>query len=238
MGGSRHLKRLAMPRALQLPKKGKTWVVKAMPGPHPLGRSIPLAVILRDYLKVAGSLWEASKILARGGVLVDGRPVREAKFAVGLMDVVSLPAVGQHFRILLNQLGKLVPHPVEAQEVSFKLCRVERKKSIAGGKVQVGLHDGRTLLLKEPHELRPRDVVKLSLPHQEVLQVVPFREGSLALITGGKNVGKVGKIVKILELRSIQPNTAVLEGRGGERLETIVSNIFVIGEEAPLISLP
>jgi small subunit ribosomal protein S4e len=238
MGGSKHLKRLAVPRALQLPKKGKAWVVKAMPGPHPLARSIPLAVLLRDHLKVASSLGEASKILARGGVLVDGRPVREAKFAVGLMDVVSLPALGQHFRILLNQLGKLVPHPVEAQEASFKLCRVERKKSITGGKVQVGLHDGRTLLLKEPRELHPRDVLKLSLPQQEVLQVVPFKEGSLALVIGGKNVGKVGKIVKILELRSIQPNTAVLEGGGGERLETIVPNIFVIGEGAPLISLP
>jgi small subunit ribosomal protein S4e len=237
MGGSKHLKRLAMPRALPLPRKGETWVVKAMPGPHPLDQSIPLAVLLRDHLKVAGSLKEASKILAEGKVLVDGRPVREGKFPVGLMDVVSLPVTGQHFRILLNQLGKLVPHPLGTQEASFKLCRVEGKKIISGGRVQVGLHDGRTLILGDPKELRVRDVLKLSLPKQEVLEVIPFKVGSLALITGGKNVGKVGRIMEIKELRSIQPNTVLLRGNG-ERLETVVPYIFVIGREEPLISLP
>jgi small subunit ribosomal protein S4e len=236
-GGSRHLKRLALPRALGLPRKGKAWVVKASAGPHPLDRSIPLAVLLRDYFKVAASLREAKKILAKRAVLVDGKPRREPEFPVGFMDVVSIPATRQHFRILISQLGKLIPHPISEEEATFKLCRVERKKVISGGRVQAGLHDGRTLLLDKPDELKVRDVVKISIPEQKILQVVPFEVGSLAFITGGSNVGKIGRILEIKELRSMQQNTAILKS-DGESFETILPYIFVIGREEPLISLP
>jgi small subunit ribosomal protein S4e len=236
-GGSRHLKRLAMPTTMSIPRKEKVWGVKASAGPHPLNRSIPLAILLRDYLKVAKSLHEVSKILAQRAILVDGRPIRERKFPVGLMDVVSIPKTGQHFRILINELGKLVPHPIEEGEASFKLCRVERKKIIRGGKVQIGLHDGRNLLLERPDEIRTRDVVKISLPEQKVLEIVPFEAGSLALIIDGKNAGRVGKIVEIKQLKSIQPNTVLLKA-DGESFETIVPYVFVIGKEKPLISLP
>lgn len=235
MGGSRHLKRHAAPRVLKLPRKEKVWTMKAVPGPHPLNRSIPLGILLRDYLQLGGSLKEVSKIIREGKVFVDGRPIRELKFPVGLMDVLSLPATGQHFRILPNTLGRLFPHPIGAHEAGFKLCRVETKKVIQGGRVQLGLHDGRNLLAS--NDFRVREVVKISLPGQEVLERIPFRVGCLALIIGGKNIGKMGRIVEIKELRSIQPNTAVLE-TDGEKIETQIPPLFLIGEKEPLISLP
>ncbi len=38
------------------------------------------------------------------------------------------------------------------------------------------------------------DVLKISIPEQEIIKVLKFKEGNLALIMSGKNIGQVGKI--------------------------------------------
>ena len=38
---SRHLKRLAAPRALKIERKKEKWAIRSTCGPHPLERSIP-----------------------------------------------------------------------------------------------------------------------------------------------------------------------------------------------------
>ncbi|MGH7339935.1 MAG: S4 domain-containing protein, partial [Candidatus Rokuibacteriota bacterium] len=95
---SKHLKRLNAPKAMRVERKKHHWVVKPSPGAHPLLRSVALAVLVRDHLHLAETAREAKGIIGRREVKVDGRPVTNAAFAVGLMDVVSIEKTGDHYR--------------------------------------------------------------------------------------------------------------------------------------------
>ena len=77
---SKHLKRLAAPRTVRLHRKEHTWTIKSSPGPHPLEESIPLGLIVRDYLKLCDTYKEVKSIIAGGDVLIDGKSRKNHKF--------------------------------------------------------------------------------------------------------------------------------------------------------------
>jgi ribosomal protein S4E len=60
------------------------------------------------------------------------------------------------------------------------------------------------------------------------------------VITGGKNIGKQGKIVEIekTEAKKRRQALVVIEDASGVRYQTILDFIFSIGEAKPLIGLP
>ena len=125
-GGPKGLKRKPAPRFWPIQRKEFLWVVKPSAGPHSLENSLPLAVILRDILGVARTRKEAKTIVAQGKVHVDGKVRRRDNFPVGLMDVISIPEVNTTFRVVPSYKG-LVLHPIDKEETSFKLCRIEDK---------------------------------------------------------------------------------------------------------------
>jgi len=229
----KHLKRMPAPRALKIKRKAAYWAVKPSPGPHPLERSIPLLSLIRDFLRIADNAREAVALLSGGEVRVDGRVVRSAKFPVGLMDVVSLPARKENYRILLDARGKLVPVSIEAAEASWKLCRVEDKTTLRGGLVQLNLHDGRNLLA--PKRSPPTGAtLKLKLPKQEIVGELPREPGNVALLIGGQHVGEIGHLEQIVKSRNPRANVA----RFKEGFDTIVDYVFIIGKERPEVRLP
>jgi len=120
----KHLKRLPAPRSWTIPRKTDFWVVKPSPGPHPIDASVPIGLILRDMLKVCATAREARHILNDRGVLVDGRPITDPKFPVGLMDVLSFAVTKAHYRMLVNTRGKMALVPIEEADADWKLCRV------------------------------------------------------------------------------------------------------------------
>jgi ribosomal protein S4E len=60
----------------------------------------------------------------------------------------------------------------------------------------------------------------------------------LAIITGGKNIGKQGKIVEIEKTEAKKRRNAlvVIEDEKGNRYQTILDFVFTIGETKPLIT--
>lgn len=232
-GQSRHLKRYAASRALKLPKKTHTWVVKPSPGPHSADKSIPLRVFLRDYLHVARTAKEADYILTQRQVCVDGRVRTAPSFPIGLMDVVQLKALGS-FRILMNNRGNLVPKEISTEEAGFKLCQVVGKRNIKGGGFQLSFHDG-TTVAGEFKEIKPLDVSKLQLPELKIVDKIPFKKGTIAFITGGSNTARVGKIVEIKEIKR-GPNIVTLEA-DGKTFNAPANYVFGVGREKPIISI-
>ena len=61
---SKHLKRLNAPRPLRLHRKEKTWTIRSSPGPHPLFASIPLGLLVRDYIGLCDTGREAKRIIS------------------------------------------------------------------------------------------------------------------------------------------------------------------------------
>ncbi len=234
-GQSKHLKRYAAPRTLKLSRKSFPWTVKPSPGPHPSGSAIPLRLLVRDYLSSARTAREADRIISEGHVLVDGRARRSPKFPVGLMDVLQLPTLNRSYRVLLDHRGRLVPHEIDKSEVSLKLCKVVRKNIVGGKRVQLTFHDGKTLV-GDLSDFKPGDGVKLSLPDLKILEHFSFERGATALITGGKNVGKVGKVIDTKLIEGAQPNIITIEA-GDERFQAPERYVFVVGKERPVIQL-
>lgn len=233
-GGGKHLKRYAAPRAVKLPRKSSTWTTKAAAGPHPIERAIPLRTFVRDYLSFARNAKEADHAISNGEILVDCVVRRDSKFPVGFMDVVRVPAFNRAFRILLDHRGRLVPKVVEGDD-SVKLCKVVKKQITRGGKIQLTFHDGKNIS-GDLGQLKPGDVVKLSLPDFKVVERLQMEVGMLALVTGGKNTSKVGRIEEIKLIAGTQPNLVILRSEG-ESFQAPEHYIFVVGKETPVISL-
>jgi len=244
-GPPKHLKRFASPAFWPIPKKAYTFTVRPLPGPHPIEDSIPLLIIIRDILKHCETYREAKKIIKKGEILVDGRIIREEKFPVGLMDVVSIPSTGENYRVLPDPIKGLILHPIGKEEATFKLCRIENKTMVKGGNIQLNLHDGRNILIKVANPAKPEedvydvlDVIKIGVPDQNIQAHIKFREGIQALIIKGKNRGLYGRVNKIEGPIQREYKTAIIESFNGNLVRANITYVFAIGENEQLISLP
>lgn len=233
-GGKKHLKKLAAPRRRKILRKDTKWTVKVRAGPHPARDSIPLIILIRDYLKHADTFREAERILKSKEVLVDGRVVKDPKFPVGFMDILSIPKVNGYYRIVLDELGRIDLQKLDKSETNFKLCRVEKKTVVKGGKTQITLHDGRNIITEGKYKIG--DVLKISIPDQKVQDHFELKKGNIAYIVGGKHAGETGKIEEI-QPGSITRRILVAFRKGEETFTTPLRYVFVIGKEKPAIEI-
>jgi len=244
-GPKRHLKSFPAPAFWPVPRKVYKFAVKPSPGPHPLDRCIPLLVIVRDILGYAETAKEAKRILHEGHIKVDGIIRRDHKYPVGLMDVIEITKTKEYYRVLPHPSKGLILHPITEEEASFKLCRIEDKTTVKGGHVQLNLHDGRNHLIRVADPRKPvedvyktMDVLKIAIPNQEILDHIKFGEGVFAIVIGGKNVGLVGKVVKIERGFGKHRSVVTLESPKKDLFKTSLIYTFAIGLEEPIISLP
>lgn len=245
-GGRRHLKRKPAPAFWPIHRKEAVWTVKPNAGRHPIERSLPLALVLREMLGLARTLGEVKAVLSHGNIMVDGNVEKEELFPTGLMDVISIPGLEHWYRVLPTEKG-LTLHSVPKDEAGFKLGRVEDKTVLKKGNVQLNLHDGRNIVIEVTDANKPEedvfntlDTVKISLPDQEILSHFKLVEGAPALIVGGKHIGKHGKIIAV-ERREFQKRKnalATIEDERGSRFQTTVEYVFVVGDNKTHISLP
>ncbi len=245
-GGDKRLKRMKAPAFWPIPRKRQLWTSKPSPGPHKSYRSLTLLLVIRDILGLARTYKEAKIILAEQKVKVDGKPRSDTSFPVGIMDVVEIPETGRFYRVLPTLKGPAL-HLVDKEETTFKLCRIEGKRSVKGGFIQVNLHDGRNLVLGEerpeessysPSNLKTYDALKIAIPKQQVLDHLSFDVESYAIIAGGKNIGRHGTVAEIDQGRGLRPKTVTLQDGEGNHFQTILEYVFPLGKEKALISLP
>lgn len=229
----KHMKRLPAPRSWAISRKTDFWVSKPSPGPHPMDRSMPLGLILRDLLAVCDTAREARHILNARHVLVDGRPITDPKFPVGLMDVVALEDTKAYYRMLVDKRGRMHLVPIEAAESKWKLCRIEDKTTVHGGKTQINLHDGRNVLM-EKDAPKTGTTLRLALPDQKVLGHYELAAGSTALITGGKHVGELAHVLAVQKTRNPRANVVTFK----EGFSTDIDKVFVVGRETAEVKMP
>lgn len=245
-GGKRHLKRMPAPTFWPIHRKEAVWTVKPNPGPHPSAQSLPLTLVLRDMLGLAKTRGEVKAIISKEKVLIDGKVQKEELYPAGLMDVISIRDLEKSYRVLPAKKG-LTLHLISKDESGVKLCRVENKTILKDGNVQLNLHDGRNLLVRvndpnrhEEDVFKTLDSVKISLPSQEVQGHLKLTDGVSALIVGGKNSGKHGKIVAIEHREGQKRKDALvtISDAKGNRFQTRIEYVFVVGDSQPHISLP
>ena len=232
---SKHLKRLAAPRAVRLHRKEKTWTIKPSSGPHPLEKSISLGLIIRDYLGLCDTYREVKRVVASGDILVDGAKRKNHKFPCGLMDIISIPKLKKDYRILFDKNGKLTLVPISGKDAEWKLCRIENKTIVKGNRIQLNLHDGRNILVKKD-EYKTGDVLKISFKDNKISDVFKYEKGTISMIIGGSHIGEMANIQDIQVVPSATPNLAKM--KGDTEFSTLTHYIFPIGKTKPIIPLP
>jgi small subunit ribosomal protein S4e len=235
-GPTRHMKRQMSPKFWPIHRKEALWSVRPSPGPHPLKVSTPLTVVLRDFLGFAETAKEATRIIKEGKVKVDGRIRRDARYSIGLMDVFELPDADQSYRVLPEHGGRFILHPISKAETDYKLCRIIGKTTVRGGKTQLNLHDGRSILIDEG-SYAVGDIVKIDVVGQEIIDHISFQPGVRVIITGGRSQGQFGILLDLGEEPG-KKRTATIRTPENDDVRTLASYVFAVGTETPLISLP
>jgi len=210
---------------------------KPRAGPHRSRESVPLILLIRNRLKYALTYKEAIMILKGRNIKVDGKVRTDIKFPCGFMDVITIDKTKDSFRLLYNVKGRFSLHRITDSETKYKLCKVKRQQMGPGGIPFIVTHDGRTIRYPHP-EIRVNDTIQLDIETGKVDKFIKNQLGNVCMITGGKNLGRVG-ILKELEPHPGAETIAYVEDLAKRPFSTLFSNIFIIGEgQKPMITLP
>ena len=205
-------------------RKKIKWLLAPSPGPHTKSDSISVGVLVRDVLKMAGTMHEAKKILNSGALLVDGKKIKDQSFPVGLMDVVFEPMEKKHFRMALKG-PNMVPKAISAEAASMKYLRVAKKHTVKGGKTTITFHDGRNFL--SDNNINTGDTCVFSVPEFKLLSHIKLAPGAQCLVIEGKHRGEVARLEKIIERPGSHDSEALLKNDAGEFV-TVAKYLFAV----------
>ncbi|GFY55859.1 40S ribosomal protein S4 [Trichonephila inaurata madagascariensis] len=235
-GPKKHLKRLNAPKSWMLDKLGGVFAPRPSPGPHKLRECLPLVVMLRNRLKYALTNQEVTKIVMQRLIKVDGKVRTDRNFPAGFMDVVTIEKTGEFFRLMYDVKGRFTLHRITAEEAKYKLCRVKKVQMGPKGIPFLITHDARTIRYPDPL-IKCNDSIQLDIATGKIMGFVKFECGNLAMVTGGRNLGRVGTITS----RERHPGSfdiVHIKDSLGHSFATRLNYVFVIGKGTkPFISL-
>lgn len=234
---SDHLKRLRAPDSWHIPKKVNKFITKTAAGPHN-ANAMPVAVWLRDHMGYALNMKEVKQILGQRDVLINGRPCRDPRMGIGIFDIISMPKIGKHYRILRDKKGRHRTIEIDAESAKTRLAKIRGKTTVPGGRVQLNLRYGGNILADNRY--KPGDSVVLSLLPEDRFTIVdhfPFAVGNMAMVIGGKHSGKIARITRIDKIPGSVPNRVFLtDESAGTTFDTIDSYIYMVGRETPALA--
>jgi len=223
-------KRISAPRTYNIKRKQDTWITRANPGPHSKG-ALPLNVLLRDVLGITRIAKESKKVLHEGKVFVDGKIRKDLKFPIGFLDVISIPITKKYSRIVYDHIGRLTAIECNKKESDLKIVKI-KGKARKDKKYQLTTNDGRSIIVKlsEGKKYSVGDSLLIKIPSQEIIKLLPFKVGATAFITGGKKVGSIALIKKLMG-----DKVSIIIDK--EEHLTIKDYVFVVGEKTMELKL-
>jgi len=240
-GKKKHLKRLNAPKHWMLDKMSGVFAPRPTQGPHKLRECLPIIIFLRNRLKYALTRNEVTKIVMQRLIKIDGKVRTDATYPTGFMDVISIEKTGENFRLLYDTKGRFILNPISAEEAKYKLGKVKRVQLGSKGIPFVSLHDGRNIRYPDPL-IKVNDSVKVDLATGKIVDFVKFDIGNVVMVTGGRNMGRVGVIVS-RERHLGSFDIVHIKDAAGSTFATRLGNVFVIGKSdgkssKALVSLP
>lgn len=237
--GRNKLKRFAALRFWGIPVKAYKWVVKPSPGPHRQDACIPLAVLLRDRMKLASTMREVKYMLRNKMVKIDGKPRTDPSFPIGLFDVIYIKGIEKYYRMVPSKRKYLDVVEIAPAEAEFKLVKIVNKTTIKGGIMQLNLHDGRNILVapEESAKYPVHGSLKIKVPSQEIVEYVPLEKGSLAVISAGRHVGEMGVVEEIFKPSPLAKWQVTLRADEGKTISTIREYVYAVGKDSPVLTV-
>jgi len=170
-------------------------------------------------------------------IKVDSKVRTDPTYPAGFMDVITIEKTNEHFRLLFDTKGRFAVQRITPQEAEYKLGKVKRSQVGDKGIPYISLHDGRTIRYPDPL-IKVNDTVKIDIKTGKVTDFIKFDIGNLVMITGGRNLGRVGVIVH-KEKHPGSFDIIHIKDAIGQSFATRSGNVFVIGKGTKsLVSLP
>jgi len=185
-------------------------------------------------LKIVSDLREAKFAIYGGKVSIDGVKIKSLHHGIGLMDVIELDGVKEIYRLVPLDGIVLKPLVIPESEKTKKLVIVTSKNTIKNGKMQIGFHDGRSLI--DDTEVKVGDTCVMQVPEQKILEVIKLEKDSQGLIIQGINAGQVGTIKNIKEGTFVLPKRLDIT-LGGRTIEIPANLVMPIGKEKEPIQI-
>jgi len=223
---SGHQKRLSVPDSWPVGRKEIAYTVKAE-GPHG-DDGVPLLIVLRDVLGYVDSRKEARYALDQGSILIDGSQPSDETRPVGMFDILAFTERGEYYRVFPEEGGRLALTPIDEDSAGSKLGKVVDKRHVEGGRIQLTLHDGRTLVTDET-DVGGGDSVVVSNDDGEIVAHFPYEEGALVTAVDGRHAGEIGRIEEIRVTPGSGSNDVVVDGDDGG-FETVSEYVVIIDE--------
>lgn len=187
-----HLKRIAAPKTWPILRKENVFITFGK-GPHKLELSLPLIIILRDFLKVANNNKEIKKIVSEKNIIINNKIVKDAKFRAGLFDRIYIKKLDKYFSLYLTEKRKLEVKEISKEKSEFKPCKIIGKKILKGNKIQINCIDGRNFIV-DSNKFKIGDTIIINLKNNNIVKHLTIEKGNFALVIKGKNRGAYGKI--------------------------------------------
>ncbi|WP_276272521.1 30S ribosomal protein S4e [Haloarcula litorea] len=226
---SKHQKRLSVPDSWPVERKTATFTVKADAGPH--GESgVPLLIVLRDVLGYVDTRKEARYALNEDNVLINGTAVSDEERPVGMFDILAFTERGEYYRVFPGEGGRLALTAIEADAAESKLGKIVSKTHVSGGDVQLGLHDGETLVVEDDQTYDVDDSIVVANESDEIVAHFEYEEGALVTAVDGAHAGEVGTVEEIQVTPGSAQNNVIVSQEDGEGFETVEEYVVVIDE--------
>ncbi len=225
---TRHQKRLSVPDSWPVERKTDTFTVKAGAGPHG-EEGVPLLILLRDVLGYVDSKKEARYALNQDEILVNGTAISDAERPIGMFDILAFTEREEFYRVFPDEGGRLALTPIAGEDAESKLGKIVEKSQVSGGKTQLTLHDGQTLLVGDATSYSTKDSIVVSNEDNTIVAHFPYEEGALVTAIRGTHAGEIGTLESIDVTAGSSSNTVTVE-QDGDTFETIEEYVVVIDE--------
>lgn len=221
-----HLKSYGAPTSWNIRRKESTFTTRPNPGAHPFERGLPINTLLKQ-LGVTKNTRETKRIINDKAIEVDGATVKDIHTNTGFMDTIHIkPDIT--IRCRLDTKGRLAFNNIPKAELNKKVCQITNKQTIKGGKVQLSLSGGRTILADNKY--KTGDSLLIEVPGQKIIDHFPLAKGNAVFLIGGRHIGTKGTIT------DIQGDRIWLNTDKGT-IETLKEYTYVIGKDKPAITI-
>ncbi len=192
---------------MPIPRKGTKFIARARSS---LNESIPIIIAVRDILHLARTTKEVKFLIHEKKLKLNGNPVKDSHESIKLLNTFE---TDKPYVLTFLPTGKFTLE--EIKDASTRLCKVIGKKVQKKKKIQLNLHDGSNVIIKEDEKININDTIALN-KEGKIKKHIPLEEGKHVLIISGKHTGNKGKIKskegnKIIILFTTKEGSAVID---------------------------
>jgi len=170
-------------------------------------------------------------------VKVDGKVRCDPTYPAGFMDVIQIEKTGENFRLIYDVKGRFTIHRITNEEAKYKLSKVKRVCVGPKGVPFLVTNDGRTIRYPDPL-VKVHDTIQVDIGTGKIIDFIKMDPGNLCMITGGRNLGRVGTVVS----RERHPGSfdiVHIKDAVCHIFATRLNYVFIIGKgNKPYVSLP